>query len=432
MVLSALSVSLYAADGKSRRVIVADSSGHTPLSSASVFNHDGRFIGTTRRDGGIGCASPADYPLTIRYMGYHEETIETAAVDTVFLRENFAELPEVSVEGKHRNVLHILAFVREYSTLSSYTDTVTMFREKIVDFMMPEDERSRFKGWRMPRILSTRSYYQFTDINGLDSVSDRCNHHFTWSDWIGVPPSVMMPGGLDLTGSRTDTIAGKYSPAEIWVKSGDRLTVDVDILADTIGRRWIPGITYFFNKSDNDFERFHLRVNSSNVAGGRVTPLDLTGYSFGIESRGRGRNMFRFNHHEQPFFVTTYAEVYIVDKEFISVKEARKWENSDLKADMDGVFDMIDVPGLQPATLALIERVNNIDSDKVRTDIKADRRLMSPYAGKNKANFGKRALSMLKQLTGITYYKSHKNFDNRWNDFRDNWKNRNQTEGDGK
>ena len=37
-----------------------------------------------------------------------------------------------------------------------------------------------------PRILTCKSYYRFTNRNGLDSVSSASHHHFSWSDWIGL------------------------------------------------------------------------------------------------------------------------------------------------------------------------------------------------------------------------------------------------------
>ena len=86
-------------------------------------------------------------------------------------------LPEVLVLSKNNRVLHMLAYVREYSTLTTYTDTVFLFREKMVDYMLPASG-SKFKGWSKPRVITSRSYYQFKDNNGLDSVSDVSNHHF--------------------------------------------------------------------------------------------------------------------------------------------------------------------------------------------------------------------------------------------------------------
>ena len=350
-------------------------------------------------------------------MGYNEQTIPYEYSDTVFLIENISELPEVVVEAKQKRMLHILAYVREYSTLTSYTDTITMFREKMVDFMLPTDAKNRFKGWRNPRVLNTRAYYQFTNANGLDSVSDRCNHYFSWSDWIGIIPAATIPLNISNKENCTDTIFGKYSPSEIWIRNGDRLSIDVNVMADTTSRKWVSNISHFFRKDDTDFEQFRLKINYDNVISGEIGPLELTGYSYNIESRGRGRGMFQFNRHDQPFFVTTYAEVYILDKEFITVKEAKKWDNRNFSEDI-GILEPAEAPDLSPSTLALIDRVNNIDADKVRLSIKPDERLMSRNVRKGNFGIGHQALSLLKQLTGITYYKSHKNFNNNWNDFR--------------
>lgn len=86
------------------------------------------------------------------------------------------ELPEVLVLSKNHKVLHMLAYVREYSTLTTYTDTVFLFREKMVDYMLPVFG-AKFEGWTKPRVLTSRSYYQFKDSRGLDSVSDVSNYH---------------------------------------------------------------------------------------------------------------------------------------------------------------------------------------------------------------------------------------------------------------
>lgn len=199
-------------------------------------------------------------------------------------QEKISELPEVIVEAKHRRVLHILAYVREYSSLTSYTDTITMFREKMVDFMIPVDKKTRFRGWKYPRVLKTKSYYQFTNANSLDSVSDRCNNHFTWSDWIGLFPTMKIPDKLTATEYGADTLSGKYSPTEVWRRDGDRLTVDVDVLADASGRRWVPDISPFFKNEVADFDQFRVRLNYDNVVGSEIGSLDLVNYSFNISA----------------------------------------------------------------------------------------------------------------------------------------------------
>ena len=77
-------------------------------------------------------------------------------------------LPEVLVVSGHKKLLHLLAYVREYSTMTTYTDTVFLFREKMVDYMLPAGKVD-FKGWSTPRVLTSRSYYRFSNSHGLRS-----------------------------------------------------------------------------------------------------------------------------------------------------------------------------------------------------------------------------------------------------------------------
>lgn len=60
-----------------------------------------------------------------------------AVVSAADAKRSVTELPEVLVESPKRNMLHVMAYVREYSNLTTYSDTVILFREKMVDFMLP-------------------------------------------------------------------------------------------------------------------------------------------------------------------------------------------------------------------------------------------------------------------------------------------------------
>jgi hypothetical protein len=401
-------------------LIVADSLSHEPLAYASVFDRDGHFLGTTTTDGMVKCAVAADYPLTIRHMGFHELRIEhpVRRPDTLFMVENIPELPEVEVMAARKRVLHILAYMREYSTLAGYTDTVSLFREKMVDFMLPDGEASSsFKGWRNPRMLNSRSYYRFSRPGRPDSVSNRSNHHFTWSDWIGVMPPVPIPESLTRAEQGTDTIHGRYTPSEVWARRGDRFTVDINVLADQSGRKWVPDLGAFFRQTDVDFERFRLRLTYNNVVVDNLDPLDLTGYSYNIESRGRGHGMFMFGRRDEPIYVTTYTEVYVLDKEYVSVKEARRWEKRRFDREDVDIYEPADAPPLDPSIQHLVDRVNNIDDEAVRRSHIPDYRLASRKVRKQRFDMGTRALSLLKQATGISRHKFYKNFNNNWRDF---------------
>lgn len=401
---------------QAKDIVVADSVSHTPLPNAAVFDRHGNVIGLSDNNGLLPRISKENCPVTVRYLGFSDKTAGPEFPDTIFLSENISELPEMVFESSRHRVLHILAYVREYSTMTTYGDTVFLFREKMVDYMLPSDRKVKFKGWTTPRILTSRSYYRFTDRYGLDSVSDKSRHHFSWSDWIGLAPKVSLPDGMKNSGLRQDTLRGKYSPTEIWRRDSAGIVVHIDVLADTLSRKWVPNLAGFF-RHNLDYERFRIDFNYDDVKGDTLTALDLKGYSFAVESNGRGREMFRFNKVDEPFFVSTQADVYILDKEYIAVKEAKKWADRRFDTDETGIYEPMEAPALSPSILALIDRVNKIDKESVRLDFMPDRRLMGKNSGRHNYRIGNRALSLLKMATGITLYKSHKNFNDGWRKF---------------
>lgn len=71
--------------------------------------------------------------------------------------------------------------------------------------------------------------------------------------------------------------------------------------------------------------------------------------------------------------------------------------------------------------------MGKIDQEGVRLDQKADRRYVSSGKGRDNFKIGKRALFLLKDLTGVTAYKRRKNLKERWHNFRDERRQRNNT-----
>lgn len=412
-----LFLSIECMESSARSIVVADSATRIPLPNASIYDRHGKAIGMSNNKGILPKISKERYPITIRYIGFDDKSITAQNQDTVFLSEKVAELREVVVESRRQRLLHILAYVREYSTLTSYTDTVFLFREKMVDYMLPTDKRVSFKGWATPRILTCRSYYRFTDRNGLDSVSDASRHHFSWSDWMGLAPNVPLPHGLRNSEVATDTLHGKYSPTEIWNRVNDEIAIDVDVMSDTTSRKWVPNLAVFFRKN-LDFERFNVTYRYNNIVGDSVSALDLAGYSFFISSNGRGHNMFRFNKLNEPFYVSTQADVYVLDKELITVKEAGKWKKRNFDIDEVGIYEPMEAPDLSSSILTLVDRVNSLDKESIRLDYRPDYRLLSNNNGRKNFKIGQRALFLLKQATGISFYKYRKNLNKKWDDFK--------------
>ena len=408
LLTAVLMVAVLAVEGRQPVPVVADSATRSPLPGASIYDCRGKAVGKSDSRGRMPHIPQDSYPVTVRYLGFYDRTVTEACADTVFLQEDIFELPEVVVESRNRKLLHILAYVREYSTLTTYTDTVFLFREKMVDYMLPDKDRKvKFKGWTSPRMLNSKSYYRFTNAYGLDSVSDVSNFHFSWSDWVGIAPVHPLPQAVRGLEHGSDTLMGRYSPVEVWMKNEDRLTVDVDVLAAESGREWVPNLSGFFRK-DLDFEKFKVRFGYDS-ADDSITPLNLTGYSYDIESNGRGHDMFMFNKVGEQFFVSTHAEVYILDREYITVREARKWDARKFDTEVSGIYEPADAPALHPDVLALVNRVDSIDRNNVRLAQITDYRLNPAPNGDRNFKVGRRALSMLKQATGISRYKFYRN-----------------------
>lgn len=424
-------IALSAMSGVARVVVVDSISGY-PLPRASVFDRNNNPVGVTDNKGSLPYISAKKFPITISYIGYGDKRVDELLSDTIYMQEEFFELPEFTLEKKNRSILHMLGYVREYSSLTTYTDTVFLFREKMVDFMVSRDNK-RIKGWTVPRVLSSRSYYQFANNEKLDSVSDESNLHFSWSDWVGLPPDMNLDLNRLARKQFTDTIWGRYSAAEIWNKDGDRVTVQANLLADTISRRWIPSLWPFFNRSADlerfvDFDRINATFEFNNVTDGTLTPENLDYFDFEIESAGRGHGMFRFNRYNQQFFVSTRAEVFILDKEYITAKEASKWEKYKFNREEVEIFQPAEIPDVSEDIRMLMERVDNLDKGQVRLELAPDQKLVGADISRKNFTLGRRALLLLKQLTGISAYKSRKRLKNQWRKFRNDWKNRDRKE----
>ena len=392
--------------------VVVDAVSRKPLSGVSVISGAGKPVALGSSRGLLPSVSEEDYPVTLHYMGYADCVVEHPGADTVAMRRRVIELRPAVVSTSLQRVLSLTAYVREYSTLSSRSDTVFLFREKMVDFLLAPAGKSRVKGWTLPRILASKSYYRFTNSAGLDSVSDRCSHYFSWADWIGVPPAMVQPQPLCDAVAAVDTLRGRYQPCEVWSKDYDRVTVNVDVMADTIGRRWVPGLARFFT-DDIDFWQLRTRFLFENVPDDEVDPSSLSGFSADIESDGRGHGMFMFGRPDRNIGVVTHAEVYIVDKKYLTVGEARKLAKPRAGVDTIAVTPPAGIEPLPAAIEELVARVEGIDADGVRVALPADLRLVRRFDPAPR-NLGYRTLQLFKNLLGISSYRANRQWNNSW------------------
>lgn len=384
--------------------LVVDSVSGMPLAKASVFGRGGKLLGLCDDNGVTPELTSSDYPITVNYAGYQPSSVSWGNPGKIFLRETALELPEVVISSARQQVVRLKAYIREYSNLLDDKGmNVTLFREKMVDFMFPLKDTKKFEGWQKPRLLGVRSYYQFSDGLSLDSVSNFYPRHFSWSDWIGIPDSFMLPMSLRNPADVaivTDTVKGKSTASSIWRRQGNRLYVDVDVLTDVSNRKWIPKFRKSFY-DDVDFTEFDIQYLYDDISGDRIYPWDISRITYSIQSNGLNRFYDKplvYNGIAQ--YMDTYAEIYIYDREIMTVKEARKLDNK--IPDFEGAFFIPPgVPELQPSMLALVERVNSIDHNKIRLGIEADERL-------GKGDFDPESHTLLGRIRTTFGYKKSK------------------------
>ncbi|MDE5647670.1 MAG: hypothetical protein K2I57_07630, partial [Muribaculaceae bacterium] len=104
--------------------------------------------------------------------------------------------------------------------------------------------------------------------------------------------------------------------------------------------------------------------------------------------------------------------------EYITVKEAKKWERRSAADWADfAIYEPEEAPDLQPSVARLIDRVNSIDGDGVRLTIAPDQRLIGRNVVRQKNSVGERALQLLKMATGISRKKAERNWKRQWSGF---------------
>ncbi len=313
--------------------------------------------------------------------------------------ERNIKLPELIVSGKNKKVLHIIGYMREYSTLTTLSDTVFLYREKLVDFA-PSNMNIKFEGWNLPRIMSSKSYYRFTNDAGLDSVSNKYYRYFTFADYIGLPKPETIPVNLQNDRSGTDTIKARYGLNALWEKDSERVKLEIDLLNDTARLKQFPMLNKFTRDDYLDFRELKIQYLFDGVDYDIVNPEKLTKMSFTIESKGRVDKRVSMSPSSKPEWVSTYAELYVLDREYISRSDANKWRKQYIDWNMAAPYLGQIVPPRTDTIDILVSRVDAIDHQQVRLREETDMRLAGPHIEEGKKNFTvlNRLKFMAKQL----------------------------------
>lgn len=307
-------------------------------------------------------------------------------------KEKATVLPTLVVKPRKYKMLHLIGYVREYSTMSTYYDTVQLFREKTVDFMIPAAKDAK-GGWLRPRLLASRSFYRFANYEGLDSVSDRFREHFSWSDWAELFRRTEIPLSIRTaeTAGAADTIRSDSKVSAVWRRTDDdSMTLDVDMLADRSNRQWMPAFAGLLDGGDDtEFRRLMLKYYFTDIDSKVISPQNLTRFDIDVRSGGRGRSMRHIFHTSDTIYVDTHAEFYITDREYLNGREAGRWEKHPPKSHDIGIHAPADAPAITAFYADIVARVDNIDHDRLRIEAETDKLLIGPrYNNLLKKNYG--------------------------------------------
>lgn len=350
---------------------IIDSKSHTVPSMASVFDKNGKLVGMTDNNGNTPQLSISNYPLTVRYIGFAPITIQKPTDEVLTLDEIKYELPELTVGGETRKILHLVGYMREYSTQTTSKDTVALYADLIVDFMTPMSKRNsssnnesskkkesweKFKGWLNPRILGEMRYYHFTNDVGLDSVSSKSDSMLPFSNFISIFNRMSVPTSFQKEGVTTDTVKGERYISSTWRKIGNNIVADFDALSSCKDHKYTPNALKLFELT-TDFTKLNYSYLFSDVVKGYVFTEDISRMSCNMEMTGRGKLFKLALKAKEPLKMNYYCELFVTEKEYLTEEEAKDLKKNPPKVSAAYIKVPEGIEPISPAIPKLIERV---------------------------------------------------------------------------
>lgn len=333
-----------------RSAVVLDATDGQPIVAATIMNANGQVLGLTDADGNV----PAEYlpqlPLTIRTMGYESAVVATAA-DTVRLEPSVYELQDLEVSSADRNVVRLVFFVRQYTSLTGDTKQITQVSESMVDFFIPIRKAHKIDGTAELRVLYQRSASHTTWADGRDSLHCPASEDLSFLNSLVTIDSsqVSEPEGFALIpydSIATDTLWSKHVyPQRIVRRTPAGYFVTLDALAKRKDHRFSPwyfkllGLTVDINELMATYV-FAPTTRSMH----RRDELTAMGYSLQIDCRGKWFK--RAMGSDSPVDMRSWAEFYLVDRTYLPDSEARE-----MMRDKEAEYPLTipaDVPPLAP------------------------------------------------------------------------------------
>lgn len=282
--------------------VVLDSVTRRPIPGAALFTSRGYISDLSDSIGRYSSPSVYDYPLLVRALGYKPARIGFLS-DTIMLRPSSPALPpDTTVTSPEKPVKRVRAFVREFTTIVTGTDSLKIMTEGNIEFILHGNlakNGGRADDWR---VLCSRSRREcLRTIRTLEDNED----HFSpfvriaslWHDTLSIKSKGLLP-----------------------VPDGYLLTVEP--LAEMKVAEWEPA------QLKRTGMHSALTSFSQNYLFGASTDSLTTGQlreaSFSIIATATGSAIKRLYGVPDDFTILTYIEIFPYAFEPLTLRDALK------------------------------------------------------------------------------------------------------------
>lgn len=317
-----------------QRIEIVDAEDGQPLPAASIFNSEGHLLGVAGTDGSYEGARDADWPLTVRYIGYRAATVESPCAVIKMERENVA-LPEIEV-GNTTEGVWLLCYARGCCSVSQSENVDMIYSEKMVDFLIPLKKGAKgFKKISKPRILLENNTVHTVTPQGRDTTYQASGRGIDFSlfsrdiDNVETEPDSMR--GLDVAVLNVDD----GDVGITYRKGGGHFSITKDHLFKDEDHRFnMPGIVNLLLgmkvSVTEDVESRLYGVNSY----GKYYPSDLALMSMTIKMELSGKRIKKKTGRDEPADAFLWTEIYPVDYRFVTAAESKDIKENPPKVEM--------------------------------------------------------------------------------------------------
>lgn len=301
------------------KIKVTDTSDSSPVTAAVVFSRSGLILGMTDADGIIENTSEADYPLSIRCLGYEPAEITAPAEEHGLTRVAFP-LKEITVSPAERPITRIVCYRRTYMTAAAGSDTLQGINISMFDVFISKGKVKGFRQRHEPRDLISIDYVRRKHADS-DSVSK--NNGNSSLSLLKFPFDKTTETDAVKGGAPADSVDGKHFLAQKMRKSDDAYIILTDGLADYKDHKTSPLLFKLVGMTTDVHALESTWAYAPNPSGEYYADDILYGTLF-TKMTMRGKLFKSLFDTKNPIETITYEEIYPVSREYLTVEEAKE------------------------------------------------------------------------------------------------------------